>query len=86
MFKTVPPRARKGAQTIMASPWVFGLLLLAFASCSLVQADGDAVVLTPDNFDDNVGGSQAALVEFYAPWCGESDLCLSAAVDPTLTE
>ncbi|GAQ84784.1 protein disulfide-isomerase A6 [Klebsormidium nitens] len=54
----------------MASPWVFGLLVLAFASCSLVQADGDAVVLTPDNFDDNVGGSQAALVEFYAPWCG----------------
>eukprot|EP00243_Klebsormidium_subtile_P004118 TRINITY_DN178_c0_g1_i1.p1 TRINITY_DN178_c0_g1~~TRINITY_DN178_c0_g1_i1.p1 ORF type:complete len:382 (-),score=83.00 TRINITY_DN178_c0_g1_i1:442-1527(-) len=54
----------------MASSWVFGLLLLAFFSSSLVQADGDVVVLTPDNFDDNVGGSQAALIEFYAPWCG----------------
>lgn len=27
-------------------------------------------VLTSENFDDLVLGSKAALVEFYAPWCG----------------
>jgi len=37
--------------------------------------DGDggqaAVVdLTPSNFDQIIDGSKAALVEFYAPWCG----------------
>lgn len=26
--------------------------------------------LTPDTFDKFVGGAKAALVEFYAPWCG----------------
>lgn len=27
-------------------------------------------VLTVDNFDEIALGSKAALVEFYAPWCG----------------
>ncbi len=26
--------------------------------------------LTADNFDENALGAKAALVEFYAPWCG----------------
>lgn len=33
--------------------------------------DGDVVVLTDDNFEQNVIGSDDVwLVEFYAPWCG----------------
>jgi protein disulfide-isomerase-like protein len=54
----------------MAIKALFGLLLLACAASSFVQADGDAIVLTPDNFDEHVGQDQNALVEFYAPWCG----------------
>jgi protein disulfide-isomerase A6 len=33
-------------------------------------ASSSVVVLTSDNFDSFVGGKAAALVEFYAPWCG----------------
>ncbi|XP_042429819.1 protein disulfide isomerase-like 2-2 [Zingiber officinale] len=33
-------------------------------------ADGDVVVLTEANFEKEVGQDRAALVEFYAPWCG----------------
>jgi protein disulfide-isomerase-like protein len=33
-------------------------------------APSDVAVLTTDNFDEKVLGSKAALVEFYAPWCG----------------
>ncbi|KAI6674554.1 hypothetical protein NL676_002460 [Syzygium grande] len=37
----------------------------------LVSALGDDVlVLTEENFDKEVGQDRAALVEFYAPWCG----------------
>jgi len=28
------------------------------------------LILTPDNFDQEVGGDVPALVEFFAPWCG----------------
>jgi len=36
---------------------------------SLVE--GSSVLeLTPDNFDNHVGGSEPAFVEFFAPWCG----------------
>ncbi|XP_048336735.2 probable protein disulfide-isomerase A6 [Ziziphus jujuba] len=36
---------------------------------SPVAAD-DVVVLTEDNFENEVGQDRGALVEFYAPWCG----------------
>lgn len=46
---------------------IFGTLAaLLFASAF---AD-DAVVLTEDNFEKEVGQDRGALVEFYAPWCG----------------
>ncbi|KAM7481759.1 hypothetical protein LguiB_006342 [Lonicera macranthoides] len=45
----------------------FGTLAL-FLFSSLVLAD--VVVLTQDNFEKEVGQDRAALVEFYAPWCG----------------
>ncbi|KAK3407480.1 protein disulfide-isomerase like 2-1 [Eucalyptus grandis] len=38
------------------------LLVSAFAD--------DVLVLTEENFDKEVGQDRAALVEFYAPWCG----------------
>ncbi len=34
---------------------------------SLPRAQGDVVVLGPDNFNDLVGKSAGAFVEFYAP-------------------
>ncbi|KAJ3669465.1 hypothetical protein LUZ60_011415 [Juncus effusus] len=46
-------------------------LTLTLLSLSLFAiADDDVVVLTPDNFDKEVGQDRGALVEFYAPWCG----------------
>jgi len=30
----------------------------------------DVLILTPDNFDSEIGGDSPALVEFFAPWCG----------------
>jgi len=44
------------------------VLLASLAATTM--ADGNVVVLTPDNFDEVVGGSAGVLVEFYAPWCG----------------
>jgi len=51
------------------------VLLLGYAA--FIQASGDPTEslpgvqdLTPDNFDKIVNGAKAALVEFYAPWCG----------------
>jgi len=45
------------------------LTLLALSALCLVRADSDVVILSPDNFDDEVKGS-LTLVEFFAPWCG----------------
>ncbi|XP_057963347.1 probable protein disulfide-isomerase A6 [Malania oleifera] len=46
----------------------FGALaLFFFFAC--VFAD-DVVVLTEENFHEEVGKDRGALVEFYAPWCG----------------
>ncbi|XP_054790558.1 protein disulfide-isomerase like 2-1-like [Prosopis cineraria] len=47
----------------------FALGALALVFVSSVSAD-DVVVLTEANFDQEVGQDRAALVEFYAPWCG----------------
>lgn len=46
-----------------------GLAFLAFSLSSIAVAD-DVVVLTEENFEKEVGQDRAALVEFYAPWCG----------------
>lgn len=43
-------------------------VVLALAVLGVAAAE--VVVLTNANFDDYVDGSQPALVEFYAPWCG----------------
>ena len=43
---------------------VFGTLALLLSS---TVAD-DVVVLTEDNFEEEVGQDRGALVEFYAPW------------------
>jgi len=44
-------------------------LLVAGAAC-VAAAAGNVVELSPTNFDEHVGGSKPALVEFFAPWCG----------------
>ncbi|KAJ9557385.1 hypothetical protein OSB04_011999 [Centaurea solstitialis] len=41
------------------------LALFLISSCV-----ADVVVLTADNFENEVGKDRGALVEFYAPWCG----------------
>ncbi|KAG1668907.1 hypothetical protein FOA52_016076 [Chlamydomonas sp. UWO 241] len=55
---------------------LFGCLLLVAAPVARAEDGGDApddpdtVVLTLSNFDEVIGSSKYALVEFYAPWCG----------------
>ena len=47
------------------------LLLLSLSAIFLLQScTGLVQDLTTDNFDQFVDGDTAALVEFYAPWCG----------------
>jgi protein disulfide-isomerase A6 len=44
--------------------------LVAVASAGFYAEGGDVINLDEANFDQHVGGSKAAFVEFYAPWCG----------------
>jgi protein disulfide-isomerase A6 len=48
------------------------LLLLGLLATTSFASEGssDVLILTPENFDEHVGGEKAALVEFFAPWCG----------------
>eukprot|EP01112_Ceratiomyxa_fruticulosa_P017524 TRINITY_DN5472_c0_g1_i3.p1 TRINITY_DN5472_c0_g1~~TRINITY_DN5472_c0_g1_i3.p1 ORF type:complete len:354 (-),score=91.55 TRINITY_DN5472_c0_g1_i3:75-1136(-) len=46
------------------------LFLLSVLFVASILAEGNVVVLTPDNFDSIVGQDKGAFVEFYAPWCG----------------
>jgi len=46
-------------------------IILLFLFCvPFIFADGNVKELSPEDFDSIVDGSKAALVEFYAPWCG----------------
>jgi len=44
------------------------VLIILFAAVCV--ASSDVLILTPDNFDQEVGSDVPALVEFFAPWCG----------------
>lgn len=52
----------------MGRVWIWALSALAFLLVG-VRSD-DVTVLSPDNFENEVGKDRGALVEFYAPWCG----------------
>lgn len=45
-------------------------VFLVCALALVAAASAEVTVLTSSNFDNYVDGSQPALVEFYAPWCG----------------
>lgn len=44
--------------------------LLALALLVALAQASDVLILNPDNFDSEVGGSSPVFVEFFAPWCG----------------
>jgi len=49
----------------MKAVFLFALFFIAY-----VVAEGNVVILTPENFDSVVGGDKGVFVEFFAPWCG----------------
>jgi len=49
---------------------LFVVLLGLFAVSLAADGSTDVLILTPENFDDHVGGDHPVLVEFFAPWCG----------------
>jgi len=50
----------------MKSIILFSCIILAAA----IEGNTDVLHLDGSNFDQHVGGSKPAFVEFYAPWCG----------------
>jgi protein disulfide-isomerase-like protein len=48
------------------------LLVLSAVFAAVLASSGasDVLILTPDNFDAEVGGDKPVFVEFFAPWCG----------------
>jgi len=43
---------------------------VALLVAATAVAASDVLILTPDNFDSEVGGNVPVFVEFFAPWCG----------------
>eukprot|EP00456_Euglypha_rotunda_P093915 TRINITY_DN9937_c0_g1_i26.p1 TRINITY_DN9937_c0_g1~~TRINITY_DN9937_c0_g1_i26.p1 ORF type:complete len:333 (+),score=69.99 TRINITY_DN9937_c0_g1_i26:135-1133(+) len=46
------------------------MILIALATLFALASGGAVLELTPETFDDHVGGNEPILVEFFAPWCG----------------
>jgi len=44
--------------------------MIVFVCLFALSLASDVLILTPDNFDSEVGGDQPAFIEFFAPWCG----------------
>jgi protein disulfide-isomerase-like protein len=47
-----------------------GVLAIAATAFASEGGPSDVLILSPDNFDAEIGGDKPALVEFFAPWCG----------------
>ena len=45
-------------------------VVLLLATLVFAVYASDVVDLTTDNFGSKMDGSQPALIEFFAPWCG----------------
>lgn len=46
------------------------IALLAFVAFAEVEKDEGVLVLTDENFDEELKNHDKILIEFYAPWCG----------------